>query len=124
MKYFFVLILIILAGCMTALKKNEAFYQKKWCADHGGRMEVRTPNGTRCDCVTSEYAIEFDFAPKWLEAVGQSLNYAFTLKKKPGIVLICRSELDRKKFRELKRFSREYLGPRGLFIRVWGIDCQ
>ena len=34
------------------------------------------PDGTRCDILTDTHAIEVDFADKWAEAIGQSLNYA------------------------------------------------
>ena len=67
---------------------NEAFYQNLWCEEFGGETEVRLPDKTRCDCLTEEYAIEFDFAKKWCEAVGQSLHYARLTEKKAGIVLI------------------------------------
>ena len=31
---------------------------------------------TSIDCLTSDYTVEFDFAPKWAESMGQSLYYA------------------------------------------------
>ena len=34
------------------------------------------PDGARCDILTETHAIEVDFADKWAEAFGQSLNYA------------------------------------------------
>ena len=34
------------------------------------------------------YAVEFDFAEKWAEAVGQALYYALKTGKKPAVVLI------------------------------------
>lgn len=45
-------------------------------------------DGTRCDCITATHAIEFDFAHKWAEAIGQSLHYAGLTGKRAGIVLI------------------------------------
>jgi hypothetical protein len=36
--------------------------------------------------------VEFDWAEKWAEAVGQSLHYARMTGKRPGIVLILREE--------------------------------
>ena len=68
-----------------ALEKD---YQKKWCDNVGGKMEVVLKDGARVDCVTRNYAVEFDFAHKWSEAVGQSLYYAIRTGKKPGVVLI------------------------------------
>jgi len=53
-----------------------------------GRVEVVLPNGTRCDCVTSNHAIEFDSGRGWAEAIGQSAYYSIHTKKKAGVVLI------------------------------------
>ena len=39
-------------------------------------MEVVMKDCTRCDILTATHAIEVDFARKWAEAIGQSLNYA------------------------------------------------
>lgn len=54
----------------------------------GGRIEVRLDDGTRVDCLTSEYAVEVEFAQKWAESIGQSLYYAERTGKKPGVLLI------------------------------------
>jgi hypothetical protein len=76
-------------------KKTEKEYQKEWCERRGCRTEVRMPDGTRCDCILSDYAIEFDFAEKWAEAFGQSIYYSMQDQtKRPGIVLILESEKD------------------------------
>lgn len=66
----------------------ERDYQKAWCDAHGGTIEVVLPDNTRVDCLTATHAIEFDFAPKWAEAIGQSLHYAALTGKSPGVVLI------------------------------------
>ncbi|QXD24577.1 hypothetical protein F7C95_01340 [Opitutia bacterium ISCC 51] len=49
---------------------------------------------TRCDIVTATHAIEVDFADKWAEAIGQSLNYAMQTGKKAGIVLVLKDRGD------------------------------
>jgi hypothetical protein len=66
----------------------EKWYQAAWCGEHGGTMEVIFADGARADCVTADHAIEFDFAHKWAESVGQSLLYAADTGKRAGIVLI------------------------------------
>lgn len=66
----------------------EKYYQAKWCNANNGIMEHRLADRTRVDCLTEEYAVEADFAPKWAEAVGQSLYYASMTQKKPAILLI------------------------------------
>ena len=40
------------------------------------------PDGTRCDILTDTHAIEVDFANKWAQAIGQSLNHAMQTGKK------------------------------------------
>jgi len=48
----------------------------------------RLPDKSRIDCLTKDYAIEYDFSDKWAEAIGQSLHYGLIARKKPGVVLI------------------------------------
>lgn len=100
--------------------QREADYRRKWCAARRGRMEVAMPNRTRCDCLTRTHAVEFDFAPKWLEAVGQSLNYAEQTRKRAGIVLICRRPRDGKRLGDLRKLIRFY----GLPVDVWSMGCD
>jgi hypothetical protein len=68
------------------------FYKKKWCTEHHGAAEVKTSDGTTVDCVTSTHAVEFQFAPKWTEAIGRALYYSVETGKKAGIVLIIKDE--------------------------------
>ena len=87
-------LLFLLTG--TALAgQPERYYADNWCAGRGQR-EARMPDKTRCDCLTATHAIEFDFGPKWAEAIGQSLNYALQTNKRAGIVLILRDKKDYK----------------------------
>lgn len=51
-------------------------------------MEYKLEDNTRVDCLTPDYAVEFDFASKWAESIGQSLYYAQKTKRKPAVVLI------------------------------------
>ena len=57
--------------------------------------EYLLDDNTRVDCLTDEYAIEFDFGPKWAEAIGQALYYGIKTGRKPGVVLILEYENDR-----------------------------
>lgn len=111
---------LIVCGCAGQAKRNERYYQKIWCQARGGRMEVVLPDRTRCDCLTEKYAVEFDFARKWTEAIGQSLNYARQTGKQPGIVIICKTEKDKEKFRRAGTNINFYKLP----IRLWGINCD
>lgn len=94
MKYFKGLCIILGVMCIFTLpvyakyQHLEKDYQNKWCAQNCGITEYRLPDGTRVDCLTQTHAIEFDFAKKWAESIGQSLYYSLMTNKKPGVVLI------------------------------------
>ena len=59
-------LLISLSGepCLAKHLNLESFYQEKWCQENSGQAEVTMPDKTRCDCLTKEYAIEFDISVK------------------------------------------------------------
>lgn len=88
----FALILIFPLSVLAKAPKNHFYfekdYQNMWCSQHSGITEYILPDKARVDCVTETHAIEFDFAQKWAESIGQSLYYANVLQKEPGIVLI------------------------------------
>ena len=95
MRQFLLLILILNLFSISAFAgtpKNHKFYEKDyqnyWCSANGGVTEVILPDKARVDCVTKTHAVEFDFAKKWAESIGQSLYYGEQLHKKAGIVLI------------------------------------
>lgn len=94
---------------------KEKEYQQVWCSHESGEIEVRLPDKTRIDCLTGQYAIEFDFATKWAEAIGQSLHYASQTGKQPGIVLILEKESDRKYLDILNNVIKYF----SLEIKVW-----
>jgi len=95
----------------------ERWYQERWCATRG-QMEVVLPDGSRCDCLTDDYAIEFDFGHKWAEAIGQALNYAAQTGKRPGIVLILEREGDERFLERIRTVDRAF----GLGVTVWVVD--
>ncbi|MCM1265321.1 MAG: hypothetical protein NC200_03895 [Candidatus Gastranaerophilales bacterium] len=67
---------------------NEMSYQKAWCEQHGGILEYQNNDMTRVDCLTETHAIEFDFANKWAESVGQALYYQHKTGKRGMVILI------------------------------------
>lgn len=81
---------MITALMLAAALWTESDYRDHICGAAGWRMEQHMPNGTRADCVSETHAWEIDFAHKWAEALGQSLNYAAETGKTPGIILICK----------------------------------
>lgn len=90
-------------------KYFEKDYQRVWCDAHYGSMEVVLPDKARVDCVTTTHAIEFDFAKKWAESIGQAMYYGQVLKKSPGIVLIIEDQnKDQKYINRVKAVSGLY----------------
>ncbi len=108
------LISIVFPLCVFAqTPKNHKYfekdYQRVWCNAHCGSMEVILPDKARVDCVTKTHAIEFDFAPKWAESIGQALYYGRVLHKTPGIVLIIENaEKDQKYVNRVKAVAELY----------------
>lgn len=108
------LIVIIFPLCVFAQESKshkyyEKDYQRVWCNAHCGSMEVILPDKARVDCVTKTHAIEFDFAPKWAESIGQALYYGRVLNKTPGIVLIIENaEKDQKYINRVKAVAEIY----------------
>lgn len=87
----------------------EAFYQQQWCQERHGVLEYRIDDGARVDCVTESHAIEFDFAPKWAESIGQALYYGAKTGRKAGVVLIMEGgEADRKYLSRLQAVAGEH----------------
>lgn len=113
-----ILTAILAAAAFAAHEYLEKDYQNKWCKEQKGRTEVVMEDRTRCDCLTDSYAVEFDFANKWAEAIGQSLNYSFKTGKKAGIVLILEEEKDKKYLDVLNGVIKEKKLP----IKVWTVD--
>lgn len=98
----------------------ESYYQEIAAEKYDGETEVTMPDGTRCDIVTEIHAIEVDFADKWGEAIGQSLNYAFQTNKRAGILLILENESDEKHLIRVNSIVEHFDLPIDvLAIRAW-----
>ena len=114
---------IILLGLLplTLLAKlPERYYQDKFALEINGETEVVTGDGTRCDILTETHAIEVDFARKWGEAIGQSLNYSFQLNRRAGILLILESPSDRRHLIRVNSIIQNFNLP----IDVWEISAE
>lgn len=105
--------LISLPACSHQHPENN--YQSLWCITHHGITEYRLNDKTRVDCLTKNYAIEFDFAPKWAESIGQSLYYAKMTGRKPAVVLIIENPKDYKYYHRINKIAKD------LNISVWYI---
>ncbi len=98
---------LMLNNAYAARLYPEKYYQNEWCTKWGGRQEYLLYDRTRVDCLTKTYAVEFDFASKWAEAVGQSLYYSKLTGKKPAIILILEKEDDIKYYNRAKLLAED-----------------
>ncbi len=121
MKKFILLLCLILISTPVFAKHThlEKEYQKAWCSAHQGIPEFKNADLTRTDCITNDYAIEFDFADKWAESIGQSLYYSIVNHRKPAIVLI--SENGKK---DIKYIERAKTVAKQTGIDVWFVDAN
>ena len=94
---------------MQTMKSGEveSYYVNQWCTPSFGKKEFRLWDSTRVDCLTKEYAVEFDFAKKWAESIGQSLYYAKMTGKKPAVVLILTNVADMKYVKRVERLDND-----------------
>ena len=72
-----------------------------------GEIEYVLPDRTRVDCLTEEYAIEFDRAKNWAQGVGQAQYYAQMTGKKPAIALIMSSPKDKRFIKRIKKANKD-----------------
>ena len=104
-----VCLLILLTSCTFAQHiHKESYYQNIWCKEQKGITEYILNDKTRVDCLTKDYAVEFDFAHKWAESIGQALYYANMTNKKPAIVLITESNNDEKYLKRANVLAQKY----------------
>lgn len=110
-----IILLLIPTLAQAGHSHPEKWYQEKWCAEQGGQTEVVLSDNTRADCITKENIVEFDFAPKFYESIGQALYYSLQTGKRAGIVLILEKPEDRKYWIRLNSTIRHF----GLPIDTW-----
>jgi len=114
MKNYLKLLLFALSVCIIALpthakrQHHERWYQDKHCK---GIVEYRLPDATRVDCMVGGYAVEYDFASKWAESIGQSIYYATVTGRKPGVVLIVESPRDCRHILKIRLAIKSYWIP-------------
>lgn len=100
------LLLLSLPACAQHFHK-EHYYQAQWCNAQHGIMEFELKGGTRVDCETPLYSVEFDFAKKWAESIGQSLYYGSTTGKTPAIGLILEKPTDIKYYKQIQPLCKK-----------------
>jgi len=87
----FIAVLVLICWALPVCAKHlhtEKEYQAYWCNKKGGQMEYKLNDGTRVDCLLPDMAVEFDFASKWHECIGQALYYGRKTRRTPACVLI------------------------------------
>lgn len=94
-------IIFALSSANAKTKHLEKEYQELWCKAKGGQLEYILNDKTRIDCLLPNMAVEFDFAPKWHECIGQALYYGNKTNRTPACVLIM--ENGEKDLKYLKR---------------------
>ena len=87
---------------------NESSYQIPWCKANNGILEFENKDKTRVDCLTKTHAVEFDFANKWAEGIGQALHYGIMTGKKPMVVLILENKQQKVYFNRVKKVGDKY----------------
>jgi hypothetical protein len=96
----------------------DEMYERKWCADHKGATGVKMPDGTNAACITSTHVVEFQFAPKWAEAIGRALYYGYETGKRAGIVLIIDDEKSLENWKRLNLTIEHFKLP----IDTWKME--
>ena len=114
--FYYLLLLIVIILTSSSYDSNisenhtkkshmkEADYVNAYCK---GIVEYQLPDRTRVDCLTDEYAIEFDYAKKWAESIGQSLYYSKMTGKKPAVAIIIKSPEERIYIDRIKKVNSE-----------------
>ena len=88
---------------------SEEAYQQAWCSAHNGVMEHQNKDFTRVDCLTDTHAVEFDFANKWHESIGQALHYSVMTGKRAKIVLILdEPKIQMTYYKRIRRIGKRY----------------
>ena len=83
---------------------KEADYVNMYCK---GIIEYQLPDRTRVDCLTEEYAIEFDWAKKWAESIGQAMYYSQMTGKKPAVAIIIKNPEERIYINRIRKANSE-----------------
>ncbi len=83
---------------------KEGDYVNMYCK---GIIEYQLPDRTRVDCLTDEYAIEYDWAKKWAESIGQSMYYSKMTGKKPAVAIIIKNPYERVYINRIKKANPE-----------------
>lgn len=114
--------------CFAKHAHSEAAYQHAWSKLHNGEEEFENSDRTKVDSLTDTHAVEFDFATKWAESIGQALHYQLMTGKRGKVVLILENPQKEKKYYECVKklseiydFDVEYITPEILNVDENGL---
>lgn len=103
-----VLLILLLASIALPVQAKrlhkEVYYQDIWCTANNGVTEYVLEDNTRVDCLTQSEAVEFDFANKWAECIGQALYYGLMTNRTASCALIMENPEREEKY--LKRLEK------------------
>ena len=76
-----VLLALFLAPALAHAGRQhpKRWYQDRWCAKYFGEAEATVSDVY--DCLSGKYVIEFDYADRWYESIGEALHYAMQTGK-------------------------------------------
>ena len=101
-----------------AQRADSSWDAVQWCMKHEGLLDVRLPDGRRCDCLTRDYAITMTSGPHWAEALGTALYDAAQTGRKAGMVLVLEQEQEYENFLLLNTTLQHHR----LDLKVWVIE--
>ncbi len=114
---FIVSLLALLLSVSVFAAPKEADYVDKFCQ---GDIEVTVISKFRIDCVEDLDAIEYDWASKWAECLGQSMKYAQVLGKTASCILIVKTDSDEEKALSTHTLIEHFRLPVKLYTVRWG----
>ena len=125
MQKIFVILLLLFSPLSISAKTlfHESDYQNIWCSLHNGITEYKNIDKTRVDCLTKTHAVEFDFAKKWAESVGQAEYYSLMTGKRGMVVLIIENPEEMKYLKRVQALSKlhdfdvDYITPDIIFSK-------
>jgi len=82
------LLAVAIALLLTPHPETELEACRRLAPKYGAEAEVLMPDGTRCDLLSDQYAIEVDWAEKHHEAVSQAVLYSIWTGRKPAVLLL------------------------------------
>lgn len=106
--WWLVIFFLLLLPVQAKRLHPESYYQELWCSENKGQAEFVLEDLTRIDCLTNDKAVEFDFANKWAECVGQASYYGLMTNKTPVCAIIIENkERDAKYIKRLEKLKEK-----------------